>query len=166
MRIAITGSMGVGKTTLAKQISNATGIRLLPEVARELIKAGHKLDEQATPELEEAMAECQQELENSFGSWVADRCLFDILAYTMVLFPKNETLIHTINRCISKAKYGIILYIPPEFPIKDDGVRSTNKDFQKKIDDTLKQILHNVHIIRGSRKERLKLALKIINENS
>lgn len=162
MRIAITGAMGVGKTTLTNQLSEALGIKLLPEVARQLIEEGHKLDGEATPELELLTAYYQEKLEEG-DDWIADRCLIDILAYSTLLFT-DEKLLNELDYRLYKAKYDIILYIPPEFPIEDDGFRSTDSDFQKKIDQEILKILkeYKYYTIKGTREERLLQALEII----
>lgn len=175
MKIAITGAMGVGKTTLGKDLSEATAIRLLPEVAREMAKNGHLLDTEATPETELKIADYQRRLESGYSSWIADRCMVDVLAYTMVLFPEEEELANEINEKLCDTEYDIILYIPPEFAIEDDGVRSIDEDLQKRIDETIKHILlpgdfnPKTYIIRGTKEERVKQVLKIIDtkyENS
>ena len=162
MKVAITGAMGVGKTTLAEQIGQMQLMRVLPEVARVMEDLGYKLDAEATPELESKIADYQSRLENEYTEWVADRCLVDTLAYTMALFPEENRLQNEINDKLCDAEYDIILYIPPEFPIENDGVRSTDKEFQQTIDRTIRMILStmkNVFIIRGSREERLQEAL-------
>jgi len=163
-KIAITGSFSTGKTTLAKQLAKKLKYKLLPEVARQMIEDGHRLDLEVTPSLELLMAEMQEELEQG-ENWVADRCLIDILAYSMVLF-KDDKFLNEINDRLLRAKYDKIFYIPIEFPIKDDGVRSTDTDFQKKIDDTIKEILKTIPhiIIKGTKKERLNLCIKQLRQ--
>lgn len=170
MKIAITGAMGVGKTTLAEQLADTLGFNLLPEVARMMAQDGYFLDENIKPQTELEMSEVQVKLESEYKDWVADRCLVDILAYTMILFPEDEKLINEINDKLVQTEYDIILYIPPEFPIENDGIRSTDIDFQKRISDTIKLILlpgdfnPKTYIIRGTREERLEKALLIIKE--
>lgn len=153
--------MCTGKTTIAKQLAKYKKFKLLPEVARLMHDKGYKLDKEITVEVEMLIAEHQEEIEKEEGSWVADRCFVDLLAYTLVLFPEEEDLHNDINDRLDKAKYDIIFYTPIEFPIRDDGVRSTNKEFQTKIDDTIKDILKTIpHVIlRGTKEARLKKAI-------
>lgn len=172
MKIAITGAMGVGKTTLAKQISKEIKYHMIPEVARVMAENGHQLDTDATPDTELKIAEYQQRLENGYKNWVADRCLVDVLAYSMILFPEDDKLLNEINDKLCQAEYDIILYIPAEFPIEEDGVRNTDESFQKRIEDTIKLILlpgdfnPKTYIMRGTREERLQKALSIIKEKN
>lgn len=165
MKIAITGAQGVGKTTLAKDIAKATGYEVLPEVARQMISEGYKMDRHVTPEIEYQMLDVQKKVEKLGGnSWIADRCIVDILAYSMVLFKNNKRLHATIQSELKKAKYNIIIYIQPEFPIEDDGVRSTDLLFQQEIDQAVRYCLKEFRYygVKGGREQRVQGALEII----
>lgn len=166
MKIAITGTMCVGKTTITKQLCDATKFAKLEEVARKLIEAGHEVDTKATPELELKMLKMQKKLESKKSNWIADRCLIDLLAYCTVLFPENSALLNTIRRELANAKYDIIFYLPIEFPIESDGDRSTDEKFQKQIDDAIYNLLKgsHFHTLSGTREARLEKALQIINK--
>lgn len=163
MKIAITGSMGVGKTTLANMLSEKTGIELLPEVARDMLQEGWKLDFGATEDFEREMLHRQLllEIEDDF---IADRGIIDIMAYCMVIFDDNESLLNHVNKYLMRAEYDTVFYMAPEFPIEDDGIRSTDLKLQKQIDQTIKGILSvgqfNWIQLTGSREKRLKKALK------
>ena len=93
MRILITGAQGVGKSTLAKAIAEVKKIELLPEVARQMIEEGYKLDHGATEDFERQMLGRQTMLEIE-DNFVADRGIIDILAYCMVLFEDNQELLN------------------------------------------------------------------------
>lgn len=164
-KIAICGSFSTGKTTLAKQLARKLKYKLLPEVARMMIEDGFRLDLEVTPAIEMLMVEKQEELEQG-DDWVADRCLIDILAYSMVLF-QDDKFLNEINDRLDQAKYDIIFFIPIEFPIKDDGVRSTDAEFQKKIDRRIREILkgYKCHTLRGDKKTRLDKAIKICTKH-
>ena len=167
MKIAIVGSMGVGKTTLARELGKRTEIKVLPEVARVMEKNGHKLDGGATPALELKMADFQGRLERGYESWIADRCMIDVLAYSMVLFGDDINMISTLEKMLDKAKYDIIFYIPIEFRIENDGVRSTDVKFQMDIDKAIKKVLESEEYftIKGSVEQRVEWALKLIKRN-
>ncbi|MFZ5342004.1 MAG: AAA family ATPase [Patescibacteria group bacterium] len=63
--------------------------------------------------------------------------------------------------------YDYIFYIRPEFPIEDDGIRSTNPDFQKAIQDYYEKFLIDNNIkytlLTGSVDDRFNTVLKVIN---
>lgn len=168
MKIAITGSFGTGKTTLANHVAEAKGFTLLPEVARVMAEEGYKLDKEITAEIEHEMFLRQVALECHQGPYISDRCLVDLLAYSAVLFENDFELLWTISRALRDAKYDVIIYLEPEFPIENDGVRSTDGEFQKIIDDRIKSILKGLnlthHKVSGSREERLSQVLKIIEK--
>ena len=53
----------------------------------------------------------------------------------------------------------LVFYFPIEFPVVDDGFRSKDEEFRKKIDENIKNILNYRHIpyieVRGTVEERL-----------
>lgn len=163
MKIAITGAMGVGKTTFANMLSAVTGIYVLPEVARDMIQEGYTLDHGATEEFETIMVNRQMLLELD-DDFIADRGIIDILAYCMILFEDNQELLNLINNKLSEAEYDVVFYMAPEFPIEDDGIRSTDIKLQKQIDEAIKGILSVGNFkwfqLTGSKEKRVKKALK------
>lgn len=181
MKIVITGAMGVGKSTLANMLEKELrkqieDIYVLPEIAREMIAEGYNMDYGVTLDFERDMLYRQTLLEIE-DNYIADRGIIDIMAYTSVIFLDNFDkegiigpndialdLLNKINEEYCKAKYDIIFYLPPEFPIEDDGVRSTDVVFQKQIDQKIKDILSTGsfkwYTLSGSRQKRLKQALK------
>lgn len=163
MKIVITGAQGVGKTTLAEQINkDFPDLKILPEAARLAKEAGLNLDHTATTETELWLIEKQIELETSENKWVADRCGIDLLAYIHHLFSEEKDLIKFATEALVPrfSDYDLVLYLPSgEFEIEDDGVRTTDKNFQQAIDKLVRDILekHKIpHVkIIGSPEERL-----------
>jgi nicotinamide riboside kinase len=163
MKIAITGAQGVGKTTLAQQINrDYPDFKILPEAARLAVEAGYKLDQTATTETELWLIAKQIELESGEGQWVADRCGIDLLAYIQHLFSKELALIKFATETLVPrfSNYDLVLYLPSgEFAIEDDGVRTTDVEFQQTIDQRVRDVLemHKIPYIRivGSPSERL-----------
>lgn len=160
--------MGVGKTTLANDLSKALGHTLLPEAARVLIAEGYLMDKRVSIDTEKQLLLRQTSIEMMQGSWIADRCIIDILAYTMVLFPNHENFHKEIREELQKAEYDVILYIPPEFSIEDDGVRSTDTKFREKVNREIVKILRKenipYHKITGNPEIRLQKAIEIISK--
>jgi len=163
MKIVITGAQGVGKTTLAKQINkHYPDFKILPEAARLAKEAGYNLDHTATTETELWLIAKQIELESEEGKWVADRSCIDLLAYIHHLFSEELSLIEFATKTLVPEfnKYNLVLYLPGgQFPIEDDGVRTTDVQFQQAIDKRVRDILekHKIPFIKivGSPEERL-----------
>jgi nicotinamide riboside kinase len=171
MKICITGSQGVGKTTLAQQINKEfPEFQVLPEAARLAVEAGYSLDLDATMELEMWLILKQIELEKATGDWVADRCFIDLVAYISYLFRHQDALIEVAQRIIGDRLkgYDLVLYLPVEFEIKADGVRFVDKKFQSDVDKIVEWLLHRYdirfHRITGNPKERLTQVKKLIKE--
>jgi nicotinamide riboside kinase len=168
MKLAGVGSMGVGKTTLVNEVAKVMEWTILPELAREMMNAGYKLDKGVDVATEYVMIEKQIELEQYSRPWIADRCLIDIWAYCKVLFPDEAPLLNTIVQKLKETEYDIIVYIPPEFPIEDDGIRSTDTQFQTNIDNAIKEILCSFehYTVTGSVEKRTKTVVDIINKTT
>ena len=167
LRIAIVGSFSTGKTTLAEVLARRLELPLLPEVAREVVELGFKLDKDATPEVEALIFLKQYNNELSIPEFVGDRSLIDVLAYAgwildnqdyrkeMVLWEECEKLAERRLR----TSYSHVFYLPIEFPIVLDGLRPDDPAFQKDIDERILSLLrtHDIdfHTVKGSVEERI-----------
>jgi AAA domain len=166
-RIAIVGSFSTGKTTLAEELARKLDLPLLPEVAREVVELGFKLDKDATPETEALIFLKQFNNELSEPEFVGDRSLIDSLAYAGWVLDNQEprkemALRHECERLAERrlrTSYSHVFYLPIEFPIVLDGLRPDDPAFQKEIDDRILGLLstHGVRYetLTGSVEERL-----------
>src|SRR5687767_4925282 len=148
-RIAIVGSFSTGKTTLAEALARKLELPLLPEVAREIVELGFKLDKDATPETEALIFLRQYNNELAADEFVGDRSLIDVMAYAgwvlenqpyrkeMLLWEECEKLAERRLR----TNYSHVYYLPIEFPIVLDGLRPDDPAFQKEIDERVLGLL-------------------------
>jgi hypothetical protein len=143
--------------------------KLLPEAARLAVESGYKLDNSATIETELWLILKQQELERAEESWVADRCAIDLLAYIKFIFPNEPELIKLAIKLLEPYvyKYNLIVYLPSgQFPITEDGLRNTDKDFQLLIDKEIKEVLKYYRLsyieITGDQEERVKKLTELV----
>ncbi len=169
MKIAIGGSHGVGKNTLAKALAKRTGFNYIPDIVREeALKKGFIINENTPPEVQLWLVSRQWELENiTPESWVADKSLFDFLVYgEMVL--KDENTVKVIREMVRRnANYDFVFYLPIEFSLELDGVRSEDLKFQKDVDSRYRKTLEKLGIkyiiLSGSVENRVNRALEYLN---
>lgn len=177
MKIILTGSHGVGKTTLGKQIhdflnglSEEKKFTYLREVPVQAHEAGFQINESTSFEAELWMFTKQIEMEmQNPANVILDKGFIDLLAYGEYLFKNDEELISIIRRiALPKIKnYDLVIYLPTgEFAIPYDGLRSMDPIFQSEIDKMILKIMHQNKIsytrIVGTQEERYAKALQLI----
>lgn len=149
MRIAIVGSFSTGKTTTAEILASRLDLPLLPEVAREVVELGFKLDKDATPETETLIFLRQYNNELATPEFVGDRSLIDVMAYAGWVLDNQERTkeLYLWDECVRLAErrlrtsYSHVFYLPIEFPIVLDGLRPDDPGFQKDIDERILGLL-------------------------
>jgi len=171
MKIAICGAHGVGKTTLSKALAEKLNIPVIPDIVVEAHNKGFEINENTPPETQFWLFAKQLELERNFGDkWLGDKCLIDYSVYADVLIADGRVTGILAEMIQKNAKYDYVFYVPPEFPIEDDGIRSTDPEFQRKIDihyvGTLNKWGLKYETLTGSVEDRVKKALSIINHNN
>ena len=170
MKIAITGAMCTGKTTLVAELSKIYGLPIIPEVARLALAAGFKLDQGDDVRPQMWIALKQLLLEKSVGdNWVADRCLIDVLAYSTVLLGEQNETTKIIRDVATEyvPSYDYIIYLPcAQFSIEDDGVRLVDEDEQRRLDSAIlaaaQQLNLTMHTVVGTVQERVEKIQSII----
>lgn len=168
MKIALAGSHGTGKSTFAKDLAKRLNLNIIPDIVRvEAVPKGFKINENTSPEVQLWLMMRQWELEKTTPeSWVADKCLIDYLIYGLTQKDDN---VKAVLRKITEdnAKYDFVFYLPIEFPMESDGVRSDDENFRKIVDVNYKKYLdeHGIKyfILSGSPEERIRKALEIIS---
>ena len=155
MKLAFVGSFSTGKTTLANLFAKEWGYPLLPEVAREVVELGFPLDQNATAETETLIFLKQWRAESMHDHFVADRSIYDVLAYADWVMehapaPRKEDHLGIEARQIAvadlRARYDHVFYLPVEFPIVLDGLRPDDTAFQADIDRRIRSLLHTADV--------------------
>lgn len=174
MKIALTGAHGVGKTTLLNVLKHELGgpseVAICREVPRVIIGAAGNdtffRRGENTP-LRQLLILFYQVIEEGLrrreaDTVLADRTLVDHLAYTVVLFPEmvgcpEYTAILNAAR-LWLPEYDLIVKLPIEFAVVDDGVREADTEFQAQIDDAIDGLYAELGVrpvvISGSVEER------------
>jgi len=146
MRIAITGTHGTGKTTLAQVVAERLNLPLITEAARHVARvmgithAGIFIQDKALARrFQQAVLREQIRAENNYpGGFVSDRSTLDCCAYWMAYgleaYPGYEEI------CFSNP-YDLLVYVPPEIPCRADGFRDTDEALRQLVDEHIKKSL-------------------------
>ena len=133
-RIAVSGSAGTGKTTLAKAAAAELGVPYLPEGMREYLEATgdnlHDLGFEGLRSLVLRLWDERQELEARHASFVADRASYDFAAFWLFYgFAKEDAdTVRLLDETLRSTRYDAVYILPwGSIPLVADGVRSTNR---------------------------------------
>lgn len=172
MHISVSGSFSTGKTTLVTAARDRLvaepriDVVAIEEVARGVIARGYRLDKEATLDsyLNYILAQLSAERASRVHNHViSDRSLIDLLAYVRV--NKDPKVPNDLNSLLEEivwleAQYfDIYCYIPVEFPPQNDGIRSTDINYQLEVDRELVKLFREYKIstvrISGAKEARL-----------
>jgi deoxyadenosine/deoxycytidine kinase len=179
MIIGISGAQSVGKTTLINEISKSSFYTskfcIQSNITRNLNEQGYKINKEATNATQLAILACHLRLLESHANLITDRSILDVMVYTHYLHSHNlidKEILDFYNimfyKCITK--YNIIFYIKPEFPIVEDGLRSSDLNYRNDIvsifDFYIKFLIQmklNVCLLQGNVENRLRDMKSIID---
>jgi GTPase SAR1 family protein len=175
MKIGLTGTMSVGKTTLVKALKKLPqfkNYKFATERSKYLRDLGIPLNTDSTLKGQTVfLAERCAELMHD--NLITDRTIIDVIAFT-----KSAKSINVLDKdefeqyaCMFVGEYDYIFYISPEgLPIEDNSVRETNAEYRDLIDFNIQHLLQShshrfksMYTISGSTKERIQQILNVIN---
>lgn len=181
MIVCFSGAQCTGKTTVINAVKEDPFFKDYEFVLfgiRKLAKE-HNLgiNEHANNDTQKAISELQVKNldDNESKNVILDRGLLDCMAYTKYMLEHNQidrrlydeiycTFMNNICR------YNLIFYIPPEFEMVADGVRSTDKAFRDEVvsyyDMFINEIMQCVKVVelRGTVEDRVMIVLKTMKE--
>ena len=171
-RIALVGASSVGKTTVYELLkSKLPEYDFINESTRTVGKYGFPINEQGTSETQLAISSFHLEALLAPKDVILDRCYLDLLVYSTFMDSMSNSAYNYILDTWMRVRnqYTHFIYFPIEFTSVDDGVRSVNEEWRKKID---KQFQTNLKAIKfsggdfltvtGSPQERVKQILNYI----
>ena len=166
-KIGLCGTMSVGKTTLVnalQELDNFKGYNFRTERSKELMAMGIPLNTDSTVKgqavfLAERASELMQE------NIITDRTIIDVMAFAKrsksMYYFEAEDFCQFASYMLQE--YDYIFYVSPEgVEIEDNGVRETDADYRKAIDEEIQLLIHkykhrikNLVEIKGSTEERI-----------
>jgi len=165
MRIGLTGTMSVGKSTLAKalgEIDMFKGYTIQTERSKYLRDIGIALNTDSTLKGQLVFA-AERSIELMQSNIITDRTIYDVCAFTLSAKSIEWTEKRYFTEILMQLRneYDAIIYVSPEgVDIEDNGVRTIDPIYREKIDFTIKEMLEQytpkkLITVKGSTEERI-----------
>ena len=188
-RIIFMGSHGTGKTTLANELSSVIDMPVVESVAREVQKNIQLLEDASVIDTNnmddfdrKVKKNVYQKVYCSMAYWdfmrwvgaevpcIMTRCPLDTIAYAIADKQITE---ETSTECLKvlqdddefqlALQRSLFVYLPIEFGIENDGIRPTDKKFQKDVDECMRKLIYMFGItplvVTGTVDERMEAIL-------
>lgn len=165
MKIGLTGTVSVGKTTLVnalKELEQFKDYEVATERSKYLRDQGIALNTDSTLKGQIVFA-AERALELMKPNIITDRTIYDVVAFTL----SANSIPGTIKRRFFdlmlelRHEYDVIIYVSPEgVNIENNGVRETNAEYRNQIDEIIRELLKahppkKLIEIKGSTEERI-----------
>jgi len=165
MKIGLTGTMSVGKTTLVnalKQLNQFKDYETATERSKYLRDLGVALNTDSTLKGQLVFA-AERSIELMHENIITDRTVYDVSAFTLSAKSIGWTEKRYFTELLMQLRneYDVIIYVSPEgVDIEDNGVRTVDPVYREKIDWTIKNMLSEfppkkLIRIQGSTEERI-----------
>ena len=168
-RIALVGASSTGKTTVYELLKNKLPkYEFVNESTRTVGSYGFPINEKGTDATQLAISSFHLEALLQPYNLVLDRCYMDLIVYSHFMEGIEEKTLRYIEDTWNRIKgeYTHYVYFPIEFDSVDDGVRSVNEDWRKKVDGLFQDVLEGVRqpylTITGSPMQRVEQILDFI----
>ena len=165
MRIGLTGTVSVGKTTLVNAMRAHDAFKdyeTATERSKYLMNLGIPLNTDSTLKGQFIfLAERATEL--MVDNIITDRTIFDVCAFTSLAKSIEDNKKYWFEKAAMQlvSEYDWIIYVSPKgVDIENNGVRTTDADYRQKVDYQIKQMLerykpNNIIEVQGSTEQRI-----------
>ena len=174
MRIGLTGTMSVGKTTLIKELAKLPEFKdyfVTTERSKYLRDLGIPLNTDSTIN-GQLIFGAERSSELLHPNLLTDRTIIDVMAFTRLAKSIPHFMVDDFENTMSHLipQYDYIFYISPEgVEIEDNGVRTTDPKYRLNIDKEIQKItnqytnkIKKFHTIKGNTEERIQQIKEII----
>jgi nicotinamide riboside kinase len=173
MKIGLTGTMSVGKTTLVnalKQIDQFKDYETATERSKYLRDLGVALNTDSTLKGQLVFA-AERSIELMQSNIITDRTIYDVSAFTLSAKSIDwyEKRRFTEILMSLRNEYDAIIYVSPDgVDIEDNGVRTVDAKYREQIDFTIKEMLTEypptkLIKVSGSTEERINTIISQLN---
>lgn len=170
-RVALVGASSTGKTTVYELLKNKLPKwEFINESTRVVSWYGFPINEEGINETQLAISSFHLKALLTPSNLILDRCYLDLLVYTQELDNIDKRTLKYISDIWADIykEYTHFIYFPIEFKAVDDGQRSVNEEWRKKVDDRFRSFFEtsnsNYITVTGSPMQRVDQILKFINE--
>ena len=168
-RIALVGASSTGKTTVYELLKNKLPkYEFVNESTRTVGDYGFPINEKGTDATQLAISSFHLEALLKPYNLILDRCYLDLIVYSHYMENLDLKVLKYIEDTWNRVKseYTHYIYFPIEFDSVDDGVRSVNEDWRKKIDSSFQDFLEGIRkpylTVTGSPMQRVNQILEYI----
>jgi nicotinamide riboside kinase len=155
-KIVFCGTHSTGKTVLAQLVSEALGIPYIPGPTRRIPKEKRGTEEGQR----EILATYIEEFCHAPASYICDRSLYDVIAYSIAhrVWPKD--VCEGVARLYAQLSFypDIFIYLPIEFDVVMDVDRPAGDELRKEVDRCVCELLEvyapRFYPVRGTPEQR------------
>lgn len=169
-RIALVGASSTGKTTVYELLKGRLPkYEFVNESTRTVGNYGFPINEKGTDATQLAISCFHLEALLQSHNQVLDRCFMDVVVYSAYMADIEDITYRYIEDTWNRIKneYTHYIYSPIEFDSVDDGTRSVDEKWRKKIDTKFVEVLKGIRqpylTVTGSPMQRVEQILKFIN---
>lgn len=174
MKYLLTGAQGTGKTSIMDALPSS--YNKIQCVTRKCITENNlRFNNDSDNHSQKCIFDAYERQLTSLDNYIAERSLIDVYAYTLHQVKNGkcsptlaETQLSHIQKFIHNNPDAVYFYVPIEFEIQQDGIRSIDKQFQQEIDKQIRSTLihEGCHFftVTGTVEERVKFIEYVVNK--